>query len=322
MTAGQPRARRHRPTSSRRRPTRARPTACRPAQAHRHHRLRTVVVRPPLRPRRTEADGPRRAATAAGRRARPRVRGGDLCIQACSNDPLVAFHAVRNLARPGHGHRGAPVVAARLRSHVVDHQPAGSPPATSWASRTAPATSVRRRRPRWTATSGWATSPTSRGCGAAASWSPGASACSIEVWDRNLLADQEATFGRTKLKGAPLTGARRERRPRPRGAGCRRSAGHPGRRARPARQPRAQRRRPDPAARLLLHRRHRPRDRLLLGGLFFLAYKKDPQQFVTLQRSLGRADALNEYIRHIGSAVFACPPGTTATSSWRDHLFS
>jgi len=33
----------------------------------------------------------------------PDYTGGDLCIQACSDDPLVAFHAVRNLARIGMG---------------------------------------------------------------------------------------------------------------------------------------------------------------------------------------------------------------------------
>ena len=29
--------------------------------------------------------------------------GGDLCIQACANDPQVAVHAVRNLVRLGFG---------------------------------------------------------------------------------------------------------------------------------------------------------------------------------------------------------------------------
>jgi deferrochelatase/peroxidase EfeB len=33
----------------------------------------------------------------------PAASGGDLCVQACSDDPLVAFHAVRNLARIGMG---------------------------------------------------------------------------------------------------------------------------------------------------------------------------------------------------------------------------
>ena len=43
---------------------------------------------------------------------------------------------------------------------------------------------------------------------------------------------------------------------------------------------------------------------------FFLAYMRDPEkQFVPMQRALAKADLLNEYIEHIGSAVFACPPG-------------
>ena len=33
----------------------------------------------------------------------PRRSGGDLCIQACANDPQVAVHAIRNLARVGFG---------------------------------------------------------------------------------------------------------------------------------------------------------------------------------------------------------------------------
>ena len=33
----------------------------------------------------------------------PSESGGDLCVQACTDDPQVAFHAVRNLARIGRG---------------------------------------------------------------------------------------------------------------------------------------------------------------------------------------------------------------------------
>jgi deferrochelatase/peroxidase EfeB len=44
------------------------------------------------------------------------------------------------------------------------------------------------------------------------------------------------------------------------------------------------------------------------AGLFFIAFQRDPQQFVRVQRALG-ADRLNEYVRHTGSAVFAVPPG-------------
>lgn len=41
-----------------------------------------------------------------------------------------------------------------------------------------------------------------------------------------------------------------------------------------------------------------------------MCYQKDPRkQFIPIQRSLAGADALSEYLTHIGSAVFACPPG-------------
>ena len=46
------------------------------------------------------------------------------------------------------------------------------------------------------------------------------------------------------------------------------------------------------------------------AGLFFICFQRDPRrQFVAIQRRLGGVDALNEYIRHVGSAVFAVPPG-------------
>ena len=45
------------------------------------------------------------------------------------------------------------------------------------------------------------------------------------------------------------------------------------------------------------------------AGLFFISYQDDPAGFVALQRRLAASDALNEYIKHMGSALFACPPG-------------
>src|SRR4029078_4885438 len=49
--------------------------------------------------------------------------------------------------------------------------------------------------------------------------------------------------------------------------------------------------------------------RELEEGLFFISYQNDPASFVELQRRLAASDALNEYIKHTGSALFACPPG-------------
>ena len=36
---------------------------------------------------------------------------------------------------------------------------------------------------------------------------------------------------------------------------------------------------------------------------------------------LGAHDALNEYIQHIGSGVFAVPPGLAAGQDWGRQLF-
>jgi deferrochelatase/peroxidase EfeB len=48
----------------------------------------------------------------------------------------------------------------------------------------------------------------------------------------------------------------------------------------------------------------------LEAGLFFIAFVRDPgTQFVPLQDTLARRDALSEYIVHTGSGVWACPPG-------------
>jgi deferrochelatase/peroxidase EfeB len=64
-----------------------------------------------------------------------------------------------------------------------------------------------------------------------------------------------------------------------------------------------------------------PQAGALLGGLFFIAFTKDPAQFIRLQRSLA-GDALDEYIQHAGSGVFACPPGLRPGQNWGDTLFT
>ena len=58
------------------------------------------------------------------------------------------------------------------------------------------------------------------------------------------------------------------------------------------------------------------------AGLFFIAYQRDPRAgFIPVQERL-RTDALNEYIRHNGTATFACPPGVDARGYVGETLFS
>jgi deferrochelatase/peroxidase EfeB len=124
----------------------------------------------------------------------------------------------------------------------------------------------------------------------------------IEVWDRASLQDQEQTIGRLKESGAPL-GGRDEMDP-----------------VNAAKLPvDAHVRLAEPAANggeRILRRGYSFTDGMdadlgqLDAGLFFICFQRDPaKQFVAIQRRLGGMDALNEYIKHTGSAVFAVPPG-------------
>jgi deferrochelatase/peroxidase EfeB len=143
----------------------------------------------------------------------------------------------------------------------------------------------------------------------------------VENWDRDYLQDQEHVIGRAKVSGAPLTGGTEFTVPDFATQG---SDGQP---VIPA----------DAHIRLasfehnhgvrILRRGYSftdgidPQVGTLLGGLFFIAFMKDPAQFIRLQQSLA-ADALNEYIHHTDSAVFACPPGLRPGQYWGDTLFA
>ena len=39
-----------------------------------------------------------------------------------------------------------------------------------------------------------------------------------------------------------------------------------------------------------------------------------------IQTRLGKSDLLNEYIKHTGSGIFACPPGVAAGGWWGETL--
>ena len=107
----------------------------------------------------------------------------------------------------------------------------------------------------------------------------------IENWDRDYLADQENVIGRAKVSGAPLSGGSEFSPPDFHAT----SAGGP---VIP----------PDAHIRLasfehnggtrILRRGYSftdgidPETGTLLGGLFFIAFMKDPAQFIQLQQSL------------------------------------
>jgi dye decolorizing peroxidase len=56
-------------------------------------------------------------------------------------------------------------------------------------------------------------------------------------------------------------------------------------------------------------------------GLIFTCFQRDPRaSFIPVQRRLAEGDRLNEWITHVGSAVFHVPGGTTADSYWGQDI--
>lgn len=64
-------------------------------------------------------------------------------------------------------------------------------------------------------------------------------------------------------------------------------------------------------------------DQLSNSGLVFICYQQDPvRQFVPIQQRLDESDRLNEWISHIGSAVYWIPPGTSPDGRERDRFWA
>ena len=212
MTAGQRRRRdrrgqRHPRGAAGRHRRGARPAA---VGADPHHRLRPDAV-PRRRPAWTASASPTERPPALadlpqfpGDALQPAISGGDICVQACANDPQVAVHAIRNLARIGMG-----VVSVRWSQLGFGRtsstsQDAGHRRATCSASRTARPTSRPRRPTCCASTCGCSRATDRTGWPAAPTWSPARSGCSSRPGTGPRSAEQEAIVGRTKGSGAPL----------------------------------------------------------------------------------------------------------------------
>ena len=61
----------------------------------------------------------------------------------------------------------------------------------------------------------------------------------------------------------------------------------------------------------------------LNAGLFFIAFVRDPDtHFVPIQLKMAKVDALMEYLKVTGSALFAVPPGIGPGEHVGQALFS
>jgi deferrochelatase/peroxidase EfeB len=126
----------------------------------------------------------------------------------------------------------------------------------------------------------------------------------LDAWRALAVAEQERVIGRHRDSGAPI-GAAHEFDPLPMHALA------PDAHVRLAAR--------ETNAGVTMLRRSYSYER----GLLFLGYQRDPRrQFVALQRRLAEHDALSAYTTHVGSAVFALPPGARPGGFVGDGLCS
>ncbi|KEO84905.1 iron uptake transporter deferrochelatase/peroxidase subunit [Tumebacillus flagellatus] len=245
--------------------------------------------------------------------------GGDIGVQVCANDPQVAFHAIRNLARIA---RGSAVIrwsqAGFQRTERAAAKPGtarnlmgfkdgtGNPDVNDDAAMNDVVWVQPSEGPAWMTNGSYMIVRRIR--------------MRIEEWDRSTLQDQEATFGRARISGAPLGGTdefekldldKKDASGKPLiPVDSHVALAHGDGKVR------------------ILRRSYSYTNGIdaktgqLDTGLFFVCFNRDPRkQFVPMQQRLAKNDRLNEYIVHVGSAVFACLPGASAGGFLGQELF-
>ena len=249
---------------------------------------------------------------------------GDICVQACANDPQVAVHAIRNLARVAFGtaavrysQLGFGRTSSTTRDQATPRNLFGFKDGT--ANLKAEDTGALDDHV-WVAD------------GDGPAWMTGGSylvtrriRMRIESWDHTTLDEQERVIGRLKGSGAPIGYADEFQAL---DLTTKSSKGTP------LIDTRAHVRlasKENLGGIEILRRGYNFTDGSdgfghLDAGLFFIAFVRDPRtSFVPMQTALSRSDALNEYITHTGTALFACPPGLRegdASAYWGSTLFS
>lgn len=242
---------------------------------------------------------------------RPELSGGDICIQACANDPQVAFHAVRQLVRQARSNITMKWSQAGFNSFDSDnHTPRnlfGFKDGTAnkltlqdmdthiWA-----ATDV----PKWFVGGTYLVARVIQ--------------MHLETWDRTSLKGQEDTFSRHRDTGAPI-GSKDEF-----------DTFNPD-----AKDANGKNIMPDVGHTTLANKTGLQILRRSFSyssgidsktgqfdaGLLFISFQQSPKQFIDIQNALGRVDKMNEYTTHIGSGLFACLGGAQKGEYLGQKLF-
>ncbi|HHU11025.1 MAG TPA: Dyp-type peroxidase [Intrasporangiaceae bacterium] len=236
---------------------------------------------------------------------RPEISGGDLCIQACANDPQVAVHAVRNLTRIAIGR-------AQLRWSQLGFGRTSSTSTTQATPRNLfgqkdGTNNLKAEQPDRLAEHVWISD--------GPQWSHGGSyliarriAMTIEVWDGLQLGEQDRLLGREKGSGAPLSGGSEFTeidftRTGPDGKPLIDERSH------------VFRTHPDNNDGIAMLRRGynyvdgNDDTGRLDAGLFFIAFVKAPGRFARVHTNMARDDMFVEYLKTTSSSTFLVPRG-------------
>ncbi|MDO4776155.1 MAG: iron uptake transporter deferrochelatase/peroxidase subunit [Cardiobacteriaceae bacterium] len=228
--------------------------------------------------------------------------GGDLCIQACADDPQVAFHAVRNLVRAARLHITMRWSQSGFNS--FDHRADTPRNLFAFKDGTANLSGDALDEVVWSNGDDWLKGGTYLIARRIQMF--------LETWDRTSLAEQHNTFGRLRDSGAPMG---QEKEFDTIDLSLKDEKGEPAM--------------PEDSHVHLAHKTGRNILRRSFSyasgiddkgqfdaGLLFISFQKDPASFIEIQNAFGNIDKMNEYITHIGSGLFACFPGVRDESDY------
>jgi deferrochelatase/peroxidase EfeB len=263
----------------------------------------------------------------------PKRTGGDLLVQACADDPQVAFHAVRELVRLSYGNAQprwaqsgfqADLAPGETPRNLMGFKDGTQNPGTNGV--LTPDMPGRFDDVVWVGTEG-------------PDWMRGGSylvtrriRISLEHWDRTEVDFQEQVIGRHKASGAPL-GKTGEFEPLgldrvdsdgnpiiPQNAHVRLGAAASNGGAQMLRRGYAY----NDGLSFTAERWPPWRQGMMYdAGLMFLAYQRDPRTgFIQVFEPMSKLDALNQFVTHNGSGLFACPPGVAPGQSIGQGLFA
>ena len=240
--------------------------------------------------------------------------GGDLSVQACADDPQIAFHAIRQLARLTYDVAQIRWVQSGFLPHyegkqtprnLMGFKDGTNNPSANDSGVMDKFIWVGDEGPDWMLGGSYLVARRIR--------------IALEHWDRMTLAFQQQTVGRHKYSGAPL-GKKHEFDKAdydatddegnpiiPENSHIRLGAAVNNDGAQILRRPYSY----NDGANMTAERWPPWRDEMEFdAGLFFICYQRDPRTgFVKIFEKMAKFDMMNQFVTHTGGGLFACPGG-------------